>query len=191
MVNADKMELVEDYLLENIGSFIGEVTGLSLFLIDQPWPDETVPSVGVHILSYDDSNGWGNTNKITPDGRYIAETDLTFTVELVARFGRPMATLALLIQAFRGFQELRYQHLYSKGIGILDVSNATPANTVFDGIETEKRARMLVTFCARISSLDTNAPNLVETITGSIYTNKDGDDTSPVIQDINVTFLTT
>lgn len=191
MVNADKMELIEDYLLENIGSFIEEVTGLSLFLIDQPWPDETLPSIGVHILSYDDSNGWGNINEVNQDNRYIAETDLTFTVELVARFGRPMATLALLIQAFRGFQELRYQHLYSKGIGLLNVSNATPANTVFDGIETEKRARMLVTFCARISSLDTNAPNLVETITGSIYTNKTEGDINPVIQGINVTFLTT
>lgn len=191
MVNTNKMELVEDYLLENIGIFVNHVTNLEMFLLDQPWPSKTTPSIGLHVLSYDDSNGWGNTNKVNDENRYIAETDLTFQVEFIARFGRPMATMALLIQAFRGFQELRYQDLYSKGIGLLNVSNATPANTVFDGIETEKRARLLVTFCARISSLDTYAPNLVETITGTIFTNKDGQDNDPIIEDINVTILTT
>lgn len=191
MVNSDKMEKVEDYLLENVGIFINHVTNLDLFLLDQPWPSITTPSIGIHILSYDDSGGWSNTNQVNEANRGIAETDLTFQVEIVARFGRPMAALALLIQAFRGFQELRYQDLYSKGIGLLNISNATPANTVFDGIETEKRARMLVTFCTRISSLDTVLPNPIENINGTIFVNKYGDLEPPIIEDFNVTLYTT
>lgn len=166
-----KMHLVEDYLLENIGTFIHHVTGLDIFLLNQPWPAQISPSVGVEIMDYDDSGGWSNTNCIE-DGRSVAVIDLRFTVMIMARSGRPMATLAELIQAFRGYKELRFQDLYSKGIGLLDISNATPANTVYDGDETEKRARMTATFNARIKSLDITAPNLIEKINGTIFTNE-------------------
>lgn len=164
------MYLVEDYLLESIGVFTNNVLGLDVFLLDQPWPAEIKPSVGLRIMSYSDSGGWADTENYEDDRR-ISKLDLTFTVEFLARSGRPMAALAYLLNALRGFKEQRYQDLYSKGIGTLSVSNVVPANTVFDGNETEQRARMTATFNASLQALDTPGPNLVEKINGTIFTN--------------------
>ncbi len=164
------MYLVEDYLLESVGTFVHNVLGLDVFLLDQPWPAEIKPSVGMRVMMYDDSGGWADTNCYSGD-RGISKIDLTFTIEFIARSGRPMAALAYLLQALRGFKEQRYQDLYSKGIGTLNVSNISPANTVFDGAETEQRARMTAKFNARIHALDTPGPNLIEKVNGSIFTN--------------------
>lgn len=166
------MEQVEDYILENIGLFVNDVTGLDVFLLDQPWPAQIEPSLGLRILDYRGSGGWGDTSKMNGN-RFEAELDLRITVEFFARSGRPMSNLSLLIQALRGFQEERYQRLYSKGIGFLSVGNAVPANTVFDGIETEQRARLTAVFNVRINSLDLVEVNPIETINTSIFTNVD------------------
>lgn len=166
----ETMAQVEDYILEQLGLFVNDVTGLDVFLMDQPWPMNTTPSLGIGIIDYRDSGGWGDTTSATDD-RFDAVLDLRITVEFFAKSGRPMANLALLIQALRGFQEERYQRLYSKGIGFLSVGNAVPANTVFDGAETEKRARVTAIFNVCIKSRDIVKTTPVETITGSIFTN--------------------
>lgn len=165
----ETMAQVEDYVLEQLGLFVNDVTGLSVFLMDQPWPAQITPSVGIGIIDYRDS-GWGDTTSISED-RFDAVLDLRITVEFFARSGRPMANLALLIQALRGFQEERYQRLYSKGIGFLSIGNAVPANTVFDGAQTEKRARVTAVFNVCIKSKDIVKTTPIETITGSIFTN--------------------
>lgn len=165
------MELVEDYILEQVGVFINSVTELDVFLLNQPFPGSTKPSIGLGIMTYDDSGGWGNT-PFTQDNRTITEMDLRFTIEIKAIAGRPTSVLAYLTQAFRGFQEARYQHLYSKGIGIINISNVDNIPTVFDGNETEQRARMIATFNIRLSALDIPL-NPIEHISGSIFTNVD------------------
>lgn len=165
-----EMQLVEDHILEQIGLFTKTALGLDVFLMDQPWPSNIKPSVGIRITNYDNSGGSGDTPYI-PDGNFFAKTDLRFTVEFFARSGRPMSALAFLIQALGGFQELRHNTLNSKGIGYISCTNATPANTVFDGIETEKRARMFANFNVCIQSIDIPAINPIEKITGSIFTN--------------------
>lgn len=166
----DKMSKVEDFILEELGLFVNDVTGLNVFLMDQPWPAKIEPSIGIGIIDYRDSGGWGDTTNITDD-RFEAVLDLRITVEFFARSGRPMAALAYLIHALRGYKEERFLRLYSKGIGFLSVGNATPANTVFDGAETEKRARVTAVFNVRIRSLDIVKTLPIETIRGSIFTN--------------------
>jgi len=166
----DKMAQAEDFILEQLGLFVNDVTGLNVFLMDQPWPAQIEPSIGIGIIDYRDSGGWSDTTKISDD-RFEAVLDLRITVEFFARSGRPMAALAYLIQALRGYKEERLFRLYSKGIGFLSVGNATPANTVFDGAETEKRARVTAVFNVRIRSLDIVKTTPIETITGSIFTN--------------------
>lgn len=168
--NFQRMALVEDYVLEQIGQFVVNTTGLPVFLMDQPWPAKIEPSIGMSIIDYRTS-GSSDTTNIT-DNRYEAVTDLRMVVEFFARSGRPMSNLALLIQALKGFKEERYQTLYSKGIGFLDVGNAVPANTVFDGNETEKRARVTAVFNIRVQALDTVRTSTIETIKGSIFTNE-------------------
>ncbi len=99
----DKMSQAEDFILEQIGLFVNDVTGLDVFLMDQPWPSEIKPSIGIGIIDYRDSGGWGETPDIVED-RFEAVLDLRITVEFFARSGRPMAALAYLIQALRGFK---------------------------------------------------------------------------------------
>lgn len=164
------MEFVEDFILEQMGLFVNDVTGLNVFLLDKPWPAQIEPSVGIRILDYRHSGFSGDTT-IIKDDHFEAQIDLRFIVEFVGRSGRPMANLAMLIQALSGFQEERYLRFNSNGIGLLSVSNATPANTVFDGIETEQRARMTATFNASISSIDILAPAKIQQVNSSIYTN--------------------
>lgn len=164
------MELVEDHILEQIGLFVNDVSGLPVFLMDQPWPAQIQPSIGLRVIDYRDSGGWGETPNLVGD-YFQAELDLRVEVEFFARSGRPMANLAMLIQAFRGFKEERRERLYSKGIGFLSVGNAVPANTVFDGDETEMRARMTAVFNVRLKTSDIVPTTPIETITGSIFTN--------------------
>lgn len=168
--NFQRMALVEDYVLEQLGLFVVNTTGLPVFLMDQPWPAKIEPSIGLSIIDYRTSGSSDTTS--TQDDRFKSVTDLRIVVEFFARSGRPMANLSMLIQALSGFREERYQTLYSKGIGFLSVGNAVPANTVFDGNETEKRARVTAVFNIRVQALDTQKTTPVETIKGSIFTNE-------------------
>lgn len=199
----DQMYKVENYILEQMGLFVNSVLGLEVFLLDQPWPGKLVPSVGIGITGYDNSGGTGDTPYI-PDGNFFAKTDLRVTVEFFARSGSPMSALAFLIIALGGHQEERHKYFNSKGIGYLNCTNATPANTVFDGIETEKRARMFANFNVCLQSIDIPAINPINHINGTIYTNliapeiKDDPSQGPILvinhaikQKLNVDFITT
>lgn len=181
----NKIEEMENFLLENIGIFVKQATNLPVFLLDKPFPSETIPSIGFRVIDYNDSNGW-STVSYDEDNYAESEITLQFTIEFLARCGRPMSNLALLLNAFRGFDELKYQALYSKGIGLLSCSNITEANTVFDGIETELRGRMLAVFnvCFKAKDLYTSEP--IEEVRVRSVQNRYPNDPSPPVSDITI-----
>lgn len=141
----EQIELYENHILLNIGSFLQRLTGLEVFIMDKPFIRPTRPYLTLRIVSSDDSGGWSQKYSFT-DNMYSYLMDNTYQIELVAVRGRPMSLMSYVLAALRGAEELKYQYLYSKGIGFLSATNVAQANTVLDGDKTEPRARMFLTF---------------------------------------------
>lgn len=141
----EQIELYENNILLNIGKFLQRLTGLPVYVMDKPFVKPTTPYLALRIVSSDDSGGWSQKYSFTGDTQsYLM--DNTYEIELVAFRGRPMTLMSYVLAALRGAEELKYQYLYSKGIGFLSATNAAQANTILDGDKTEPRARMFLTF---------------------------------------------
>jgi hypothetical protein len=152
----EQIELYENNILLNIGSFLQRLTGLPVYVMDKPFVKPTTPYLALRIVSSDDSGGWSQRYSFTQSAQSYA-MDNTYEIELVAVRGRPMTLMTYVLAALRGAEELKYQYLYSKGLGFLSASNIAQANTVLDGDKTEPRARMFMTFNTQmiIEDLDT------------------------------------
>ena len=141
----EQIELYENHILLNIASFLQRLTGLPVYVMDKPFIKPTTPYLGLRIVSSDDSGGWSQRYSWA-DAAYSYAMDNTYEIELVAFRGRPMTLMSYVLAALRGAEELKYQYLYSKGIGFLSATNVAQANTYLDGDKTEPRARMFLTF---------------------------------------------
>lgn len=141
----EQIELYENNILLNIGKFLQRLTGLPVYVMDKPFVKPTTPYLALRIVSSDDSGGWSQRYSFA-DAAYSYAMDNTYEIELVAFRGRPMTLMSYVLAALRGAEELKYQYLYSKGIGFLSATNIAQANTVLDGDKTEPRARMFMTF---------------------------------------------
>lgn len=141
----EQIELYENNILLNLGEFLGRLTGLPVYVMDKPFVKPTSPYLGLRIVSSNDSGGWSQKYSFIGDTQsYLM--DNTYEIELVAFRGRPITLMSYILAALRGAQELKYQYLYSKGIGFLSATNIAQANTILDGDKTEPRARMFMTF---------------------------------------------
>jgi len=155
---------LEQYVLNQIGTFASESTGITkLFLLNKDWPKVSDPYLGFQILNYDD-DGWAYDGGYDENGHLINYVGFRIVVEIMAIRGNPLATLAQLNHAFRGYKDLRYKHLYSKGIGFLECTNPSRADTVLDGIETEQRARMTAIFHATVQDIDPTVVNTIDLV---------------------------
>lgn len=141
----EQIELYENTILLNIAAFLKRLTGLDVYIMDKPFIKPTTPYLAMRIVSSDDSGGW--SQKFTyMDDTFSYLMDNRYEIELVACRGRPMTLLTYVLAALRGADELKYQYLYSKGIGFLSATNVAQANTVLDSDKTEPRSRMFMTF---------------------------------------------
>ena len=141
----EQIELYENTILLNIASFLQRLTGLPVYVMDKPFVKPTTPYLALRIISSDDSGGWSQKYSFT-DNTQSYLMDNKYEIELVAFRGRPMTLMSYVLAALRGAEELKYQYLYSKGIGFLSATNIAQANTILDGDKTEPRARMFMTF---------------------------------------------
>lgn len=141
----EQIELYENTILLNIAAFLQRLTGLPVYVMDKPFVKPTTPYLALRIVSSDDSGGWSQKYSFSND-MFSYLMDNTYEIELVAYRGRPMTLMSYVLAALRGAEELKYQYLYSKGIGFLSATNAAQANTILDGDKTEPRARMFMTF---------------------------------------------
>ena len=149
----EQIEAYENAIYLNIGSFLQELTGLPIYVMDKPFVQPTNPYLALRIITSSDSGGWSYRGKIEQD-MFSYEMDNTYEIELMAFRGRPTTLLSYVLAALRGAEELKYKHLYSKGMGFLSATNITQANTILDGDKTEVRARMIMTFNTRMSIED-------------------------------------
>lgn len=149
----EMIEQYEDNILNNIGLFIKRATGIDVYLIGKPFIKPQGAYIGLRIVSSGDSGGWSSIEKFE-DEMISYSMDNNYTIEVMAFKGRPVTLLTYLLSAFRGFDEMKYQYLYSKGIGFLSATNISEANTVLDGDKTEQRARLMLTFNTRMVSQD-------------------------------------
>ena len=158
-----RIEEFEDNFIENIANFVDEALGLPMYDLGKPFIKPTEPYIGIKIIDTGDSNGW-SSKWIENDGQLFFAMDTTIRVEINAFRGRPLMTLTYLLSAFRGFDELRYKHLYSKNIGFLSASNVTDSSARYDGDKTEPRSRMVATFNVTILCDDLSLPPEIERI---------------------------
>lgn len=149
----EQIEAYENAIYLNIGGFLQELVGLPVYVMDKPFPKPNSPYLALRIITSSDSGGWSYRGSIQDD-MYSYEMDNTYEIELMAFRGRPTTLMSYVLAALRGAEELKYKHLYSKGIGFLAASNISQANTVVDGDKTELRARMILTFNTRMSIED-------------------------------------
>lgn len=141
----EQIELYENSILLNIASFLQRLVGLPVYVMDKPFVKPDGPYLALRIVSSDDSGGWAQRYSFGNDSWAYA-MDNTYKIELMAFRGRPMTLMSYILAALRGAEELKYQYLYSKGIGFLSATNVAQANTILDGDKTEPRARMFLTF---------------------------------------------
>lgn len=141
----EQIELYENSILLNIASFLQRLVGLPVYVMDKPFVKPDGPYLALRIVSSDDSGGWSQRYSFGNDSWAYA-MDNTYKIELMAFRGRPMTLMSYILAALRGAEELKYQYLYSKGIGFLSATNVAQANTILDGDKTEPRARMFLTF---------------------------------------------
>lgn len=141
----EQIKLYENNLLINIAAFMKRLTGLPIFIMNKPFVRPDGPYLALRIVSSSDSGGWSQRYAYNNDS-FSYLMDNTYDVELVAYRGRPMSMMTYILAALRGAQELKYQYLYSKGIGFLSATNIAQADTVLDGDKTEPRARVFLTF---------------------------------------------
>jgi hypothetical protein len=170
----EQIELYENHILLNIAAFLQRLTGLPVYVMDKPFVKPTSPYLALRIVSSDDSGGWSQKYSFTNDTQsYLM--DNTYEIELVAFRGRPMTLMSYVLAALRGAEELKYQYLYSKGIGFLSATNAAQANTILDGDKTEPRARMFITFNTSmiIEDLPTTPIEAINMDINSFQTNYD------------------
>lgn len=147
------MDKVEDYIINNIALFSKAINGLPTFVTYKPWPQNLDAMIGFQVVSYS-TVGWAWLGNYDENNERVIEIDLSCQVEFFAVRGRPMSTLMGLDVALKSFQDLKNEMLYYKGISFLDITNASPANTVYDGVDTEQRARSIATFGVRLSTSD-------------------------------------
>lgn len=115
--------------------------------------------------------------------------DNTYEIELIAFRGRPMSLMSYVLAALRGAEELKYQYLYSKGIGFLSATNVAQANTILDGDKTEPRARMFMTFNTAMIIEDLSTTS-IETISMEINSFSNSyDDPNPLNLPLDTTFI--
>lgn len=159
----DQIIAYEDAILENISTFVSKVfdDALPIYIIGKPSISPDKPYIGIRIITSNDSGGWGQTQSMSSSGAFTYVMDQTYTIEIMAYRGRPITALSYLLSAFRGWDELKYQYLISKGIGFLSASNISQSNTVLDGDKTEQRARLVLTFNSRLISEDTETSEIV------------------------------
>lgn len=148
-----QIEAYENAIYLNIGGFLQELVGLPVYVMDKPFIKPDTPYLALRIITSSDSGGWSYRSSIQND-MYSYEMDNTYEIELVAYRGRPTTLMSYVLAALRGAEELKYKHLYSKGLGFLGASNIAQANTIVDGDKTELRARMVMTFNTRMSIED-------------------------------------
>lgn len=141
----EQIELYENSILLNIASFLQRLVGLPVYVMDKPFTKPDGPYLALRIVSSDDSGGWSQRYSFG-DEAWAYAMDNTYKIELMAFRGRPMTLMSYILAALRGAEELKYQYLYSKGIGFLSATNVAQANTILDGDKTEPRARMFLTF---------------------------------------------
>lgn len=164
----EQIELYENTILLNVGAFLQRTTGLPVYMMDKPFIKPTSPYLTLRIVSSGDSGGWSQRYSYA-DGTYQYAMDNTYEIEIVAYRGRPMTLMSYILAALRGAEELKYQYLYSKGIGFLSATNIAQANTILDGDKTEPRARMMMTFNSQmiIEDLETSEIKAVNIETSS------------------------
>lgn len=145
----EQIEAYENAIYINIGGFLQELTGLPVYVMDKPFPVPTTPYLALRIITSGDSGGWSYRGALEND-MYGYAMENTYDVELVAYRGRPLTLVSYVLAALRGAEELKYKHLYSKGMGFLSATNVAQANTIMDGDKTELRARMIMTFSTQM-----------------------------------------
>lgn len=167
----EQIEAYENAIYLNLAGFIKRLSGLPVFVMDKPFIAPTDPYFGIRIISSDGSGGWGQRLSFADNAQsYLM--DNTYKIEITAVGGRPMTMMTYILAALRSAEELKYQYLYSKGMGFLSASNIAQAHTVLDGDKTSPRARMITTF--NTSLLIEDLPTTpVEAINITINANSD------------------
>ena len=175
-----QIEAYENALLNNIALYLKRITGLNVYVMDKPFIKPNGPYLAIRIASSDDSGGWSQLHSLEND-MFSYTMDHKYDVELMAYRGRPMTLLSYVLATLRGSQELKYQYLYSKGIGFLSATNVAQANTVLDGDKTESRARMILTFNSRMTVQDIPTTP-IEKINMEIHSFRESyDDLNPLV----------
>lgn len=184
----EQIELYENHILLSIAAFLQRLTGLPVYVMDKPFIKPTSPYLALRIVSSDDSGGWSQRYSFTNDTKsYLM--DNTYEIELIAFRGRPMSLMSYVLAALRGAEELKYQYLYSKGIGFLSATNVAQANTILDGDKTEPRARMFMTFNTAMIIEDLSTTS-IETISMEINSFSNSyDDPNPLNLPLDTTFI--
>ena len=184
----EQIELYENSILLNIASFLQRLVGLPVYVMDKPLIKPEGPYLALRIVSSDDSGGWSQRYSFA-DAAWAYAMDNTYKIELMAFRGRPMTLMSYILAALRGAEELKYQYLYSKGIGFLSATNVAQANTILDGDKTETRARMFLTFNTQMVIADLPTTE-IESINMHIISFRDTyDDPLPLDLTLNRKYL--
>lgn len=169
MANFTTWNQIEDWEYSfkmKVAAFIKGLVGddIDVFFLEKPWPESTKPSVGFKIISYQGS-GWGSFLGYDPvtNKQYVENNSLP-TVEMLAIRGNPLALMEYLRQALYSYEDYKYEKFIKNNIGFLSSTSPTEANTIFDGAQTEYRARMLCNFSLCLRSFDPQEITKIEKV---------------------------
>lgn len=163
----------ENRFLEQLGLFTHAVSrGKKVFVIDEEYPAMEEESIGIKILEVVPSLAYSHTGYYDLENRGLIVSDFITTVEFVAFHGTPMITLTMLANAFRSMDELKYELLQKWNISFMDTTNVSENNTIYDSIQTIKKASVICRFNTRVMVRDLLPTEYIETIKFKIKQNE-------------------